>query len=429
MQFKINSDKLVPVLKKLKTVKAYEKDDESLSSLSITTTNKNENPVYPLSEYTLTIVSMTNAFWSSITLTDEDFIDYGTETKKNWEVLESGKIFVNAVDFTDMLLAVPKGVVLDFQNKALTKTKSKGEFLSAKYSENKKKASLDFVITKPKFFDEEPARESRDSTSANGSSFINAIKTVAFASQALTSEDLPDPFLWGTLVEIRDSNVVAVATNRKRICFYDKEQSPKDPDFTFNPISTFLIPVVDVLDPEKNIDFEVGNKTTIVKQNKCIYVIPNVSEPEKFPNWRVILSKVKSMHKAKISFSKQSLASSLKLVGLASGSKMGVRIDLDTSKKAIGFATQIVDDGGFMKAVYEETAPLEDSQIIWTEDDQPIMETVLLNIAFLKDICDTFSKDENIILNFGTNNTPIIVEGTDSIHKYVLTSLEVGHKK
>jgi DNA polymerase III sliding clamp (beta) subunit (PCNA family) len=409
MQFKINSDKFSTILKKIKTVKSYEKNDESLSSLLISTTK----------EPKLTITAMNNAFWSSITLIDSDFSD--------GEVLEEDKVFVNANDFIEMILAIPKNTILEFKTQNINKAKLKGDFLSLKYKSNKKQSSLDFAISKPKFFDEEPCSEQRKTAEANPESFINAIKSVAFAFDTLSSQDVTDPFLWGSLIEIRNKNVVAIATNRKRICFYDKEKSTENPDFKFNPISSYLLPVIDVLDDTNPLFFEVGYKTTIIKQNNCTYVLPNVSEPEKFPNWKAVLDKVTSSHKAKITFSKQSLSSTLKMVGLASGNKMGVRIDLDTAKKTIGFATQIVDDGGFMKAIYEESYPLEDDQINVFED--PVMESVLLNIEFLKDVADTFDKDEDIYINFGTNNTPVIIEGSKSVHKYILTSLEIGTKK
>lgn len=416
MKFTANIEPIREVLKKLRSSKILEKEDEENLSVILLEAKEEDGG-------SLRIVSTNDASWCCFEIGKADFESCEGDLDKNWKVSSPGKAFIGGKIFIDMILSFPKGVCLNFDVKTNTaKAKDKGEYLNVKYkTPGGKSSSTDFLFCKVNYFDEEPVKDEREKIEVSASKFVDAVESVSFASGVQSQEEAEEQ-LFGCRVELFGSEVFTSATNRKRICCYGDLSKDGEPDHFFDPIARFLEPILSNLNRTSDVTVEVGKKTTLIKQDGQTYCVPNVSDASQYPNCRKILLSQKETSLARIKFDKADIKRCLKTISLAVGKRFGMEISLDTEAKTIGFSAKRIDEGGSVRALHEENEVLGDAEIELKGEDH-VKESYLVSIEFFSDIIGRFPSDY-IFVEFGDGSKPLLFEDDNANFSYLLCLLK-----
>lgn len=406
MEFKINSDKLSNILKKIKSAKTFVADDESLSAILLDVKTDESGS-------SLKITSRNDACWSQFVLNDNDFVDYGKDKDKNWNVKDGGKIFVNGVSFIDRIVAAPKDTVITFK---LEENKEKGSHLKSKYrTETGKNVTSGFMLLKPKYFEEDPIEEERKTITIKASHLIDAVDSVCFATKGQADDS--DQFLWGCNLNISDDEKISSSgSNRKRICVYG--ETPSDKNTELHPVAGFLLPVIKNLVPVDDVDLEVGEKSTIITQGNHSYMIPNVNDLDKIPDYNSIVDNNRENVKVKIRMNRKELLDCVKSVGLVSE---GMKITIDPKNSNIVFSSEKINESGSIQAVHEEEKELGKAELE-VIDDSYEGDSYRFSVEFFKDVLQKIS-DDYIDVFFGDSESPVHFESDNSRIKYLQCSL------
>lgn len=394
MKFTVESDEFIPLAKRISQAKAFDPAHESLCAILLEATKDDDD------KGSIKIISQDGAFWAI------------NSTGANVE--EEGKAYVDGKTFIDVVKAYPEEAVLNFQT---TDGKSKKDTVlqvSCKKTKGKAKKTK-FNLVTVKHFDETPPKEKREEAKVNAKSLKEAVTAVSFASGFVDPNDV-DQFLCGCCIEIYKDDIIAITTDKKRICYHGDCESEEKP-FVIVPVANYLVAVLPNFNPDEDVTIEAGTQYTIFKQKSQSYGIPNAAIPDSFPQWREIIKGKAKNYTAEIQISSSVLMNCVEISEKISGKDLGILVEYDTDEKTLVLSTSRLETGGMLRASHKETETLEKEQIVGTAKGE-----VLLPIGFFKDILKKF-KNQDIKIKLGPSNNPIFIENSESDIKYLLATL------
>lgn len=415
MKFHINSDFLLPVLKKIDKTGAIDSDNESYCSIMIESNN-------PAGQSELKFVVRNAAFIAIFEINDEDFKEYDDKNKDHFLVSDQGKVYVDGKIFTSVLKGYPSNSILQFELKESASKKKKDGVLRVNCKRSKGKIKrTDFNTIKIKTFEEKPPDEKRDKLTINNiDKLTKAVNDVSFTSGVVDQEDA-NQYLCGCYIEIENDDIFAVATNRKAMCSSGDYDSTAKAPYKFLPVMTYFISALSNLDKSAPADFEVGERYTFMKQGGQSYYIPNAGLSDRFPEWRSVFTGKISSKVGVIRLSREALLDCIKTSEPIVGSDYGINIDVNTDNKEVIFTSSSIDSqGSLVRASHTEVSVLEDSNFTGT-----VKCEVLLPIYALKEILKRI-KETYVNVIFLGSNKPVLIEGDQTAIKYLLTPITIG---
>lgn len=402
MKFHVRQNEIQNALNVIKTSKALGKPDEELfSTIKIETLQEN-------GKNRIRFTATNTIAWASSSLTDEYFEElFGQEDYKEIFNVESyDKVYVDGHTLINVISGYPDNAIIHFDIAKKKKGDDEISNLVCECSRNNKreKKKSTFLVKVPSFFQEQPPDENREKTTLPARELIDAAMSVEFAS----STDDKDREFWGIFLEIRGSDVSSCATDKQRICWYDKEGLSRDISgecFKFNPIKPILVAALKGIDSKKELTIERGDKFTILRQDDRWHAIPNVIKTAQMDDdsefdWRKVAKGVHDAMEASVRIPRKTLKECAKLASSAGGGDFGIRIHFDTKNKKTHFAVEKIEGGG-VSCSHEEEIILEDNQF-----DGEIDETIILAINSISEIANRYNCDQ-IIFRVKDNQTPI----------------------
>ena len=415
MEFIVRKEEIENGLKVIKDSKALTKSmDDGVSSLLIEVDKESQ---------TLKLISSNYHVWCIIDINKDMFKSYedeGISYEDFFLINESGSVFVDGNEFINVILGYPQSAVIKFTSEQ--KDSSVSTFYLEAFTETKrgKKIRNSFLIRTPQFFEKDPPQEDNKKVTISTEKIVKAVNAVEFVSG--TNEKFKH--LWGVQVEINNSNITAMSTDKKRICYFNPkvegEYNPED-TITFTPIKSPLVSALKSLDNNKDVDIYIGERKTILKQEWQMHVLPNVlfTEDQTLPNWRGFVSKFNGEEdRVSVKTSKASIEGCVKRALLSSGGCLGIKIDFDTNNKQIEFSVQKVEESGLVQGKYSETEPLEEGQY-----SGELVQTVVISIDNLKDIISR-SKSEIIDFRVKDSVSPVFILNTEEDFGYITSTIK-----
>ncbi|MCK9273304.1 hypothetical protein M0P65_07230 [Candidatus Gracilibacteria bacterium] len=401
MKFHVRQNEIQQALNIIKTSKALGKQDEELFSI-IKIESFQEN-----GKNRVRFTSANTIAWSSSTLNDEYFEElFGNDDYKEFfNVEECSTVFVDGHTLINVISGYPDNTIINFDIKKKKKGDDEVSNLVCECSRNnkKEKKKSTFLVKIPSFFQETPPNEKRESITIPAREFVEAVSAVEFAS---STDDKQREF-WGVFIEIRNGEVCSCATDKLRICWYDKKGLSRDISgecFKLVPIKATLVAALKGIDLKKDMTIECGEKFTILRQNDRWHAIPNIvkstqSDGSSF-DWRTIAKGIHDAMCASIRIPRKTLRECAKLASSAGG-EFGVRIHFDTKNKKTSFIVEKIEGGGGISCSHEEEILLEDNQF-----DGEVDEIIILTIDSISEISSRYNCDQ-VTFRIKNNDIPI----------------------
>lgn len=417
MKFHIRQDEIAEAIAKINRAKSLAPTtDEVLSSLLIEVKRIDDKPF-------VQFVSTNGGMWSTVSVDTADFLD--SELPVSFDVESEGRAHVEGQSFIDMILSYPTGVIINFE---LEKSDEESLGFLKVESRRLKRGRVKksgFAVKSIDFFPEDAPEEKREAIEVSASSFVSAVKSVEFAS----SGDEKFPHLQGCRIEIYgEDDIAACATDRKRICWNDGtglERKSDEAKMIVNPINSSLVSVVGNLVLSDKVLIEAGPLYTVISQSNQRYVIPNVTNASKFPDWRSIVSGISGSQSAEIKVSKKVLNDFFKSAMATVSSKFGMRFEFDTvGEKKIIMAIDRMETGNILTSYHTEEEPLDDDSI-----SGEAKGGVIVQIDEFKEAVGRISGD-SVNIRVKDSNSPLEIFGDeDDGFKYVLSIISPAHRE
>lgn len=412
MKFSIRKEELEMALKVIKDSKALSKINDDIGTSSIMIEVDSENKV-------LTLTSTNYHVWCIAKLDSSVFADYDAELSTFFNMEESGEVFVDGFDFINVISGYPQDSLIHFS------TSQKNGDVETRYLEGVvetkrgKKIKNSFMTRTPEFFQKDPPVEERQVHTVPAKALYEAVNAVEFVSG---TED-GHKHLWGVQIEIYEDEIAAMATDKKRICYYDirgENRSDLDKGVHCVPIKLPLTSALKNLRMADTIDIHVGQKKTVLKQGWQTHVLPNVTfSNQKLPDWREFAKKLNSDEsRVNINLPKKSIDGCVKRAMLSSGGYYGIKIVVDTDSKQVEFSIQKVEESGIIQSKYSETEPLEEEQF-----SGRMVETVVLTTDNLKDIISK-SKSDTITFRIKDAASPMQIMNNEDHFGYIASTVK-----
>lgn len=412
MKFGIRKEELEMALKVIKDSKALSKINDDVGTSSILIEVDAENKA-------LTLTATNYHVWCIAKLDSSVFEDYDAELSVFFNMEESGEVFVDGFDFISVVSGYPQDSFINF-----TTSQKDGE-VETRYLEGivetkrGKKIRNSFMTRNPEYFQKDPPSEERTVHTVPAKALYEAVNAVEFVSGTEDSYK----HLWGVQIEIYDDEVAAMATDKKRICYYDvrgENRSDLDKGIECVPIKLPLTAALKNLRMADEIEVHIGQKKTILKQEWQTHVLPNIMfSNQKLPDWREFAKKLNDDEtRVNINLPKKSIEGCVKRAMLSSGGYYGIKIVVDTDSKQVEFSIQKVEESGVIQSKYSETEPLEEEQF-----SGRMVETVVLTTDNLKDIISK-SKSETITFRIKDAASPMQIVNAEDHFGYIASTVK-----
>lgn len=412
MKFSIRKEELEMALKVIKDSKALSKINDDVGTSSILIEVNAEDQV-------LKLISTNYHVWCIATLDATTFADYDVELSGFFNMEESGEVFIDGFDFINVVSGYPQDSMIHF-----TTSQKDGE-VETRYLEGivktkrGKKIKNSFMTRTPEFFQKDPPEEERKTYTVPAKALYEAVNAVEFVSGTEDSHK----HLWGVQIEIYDDEVAAMATDKKRICYYDirgEGRSDLENGVTCVPIKLPLTAALKNMRMADTIEISIGQKKTVLKQEWQTHVLPNVTfSNQKLPDWREFARKLNSDNeRVNINLPKKSIEGCVKRAMLSSGGYYGIKIVINTDEKNVEFSIQKVEESGVIQSKYSETEPLEDEQF-----SGRMVETVVLTTDNLKDIISK-SRSETITFRLKDGTSPMQIVNAEDHFGYIASTVK-----
>lgn len=402
MKFHVRQNELQKALNIIKSSRALGKPDEELfSTIKIEAFKEGD-------KNRIRFTATTTIAWASASINEEHFEElFGDDSYKEiFDVEEYSTVYVDGHTLINVINGYPDNTILHFDVNKKKKGDDEISNLVCECSRNnkKEKKKSTFLIKVPSFFQETPPDEDREEVTLPAREFVDSVMSVEFTS----STDDKEREYWGVFIEVYGAEVAACATDKQRICWYDKEGLARDTDggcFKLTPIKPMLVAAIKGLDAKKELKIERGEKFTILRQDDRWHAIPNIiktsqgDEDEEF-DWRTISKGVHDAMEASVRIPRKTLKECAKLASSAGGGDFGIRIHFDTNNKTAHFTVEKIEGGG-VSCSHEEEIVLEDNQF-----DGELDETIILGIDSIAEIASRYNCDQ-VIFRVKDNDTPI----------------------
>jgi len=333
------------------------------------------------------------------------------------EVEESGEVFIDGPQFIKIIDTFDKESFLDFSAEKDKDKKETNLICKTKNPKNNKwiQKTGFLTVTSVGPFDENPPDEKREKITVSADELIKAVNAVEFSSDT----NIIRQYLWGVQVEIfGKDDIAACATDKIRICWYDKKGADRDTEkaIIFIPIKSSFVSALKSINPKEDVDLEIGNKYTIIRQNEKWHGVPNTvqTDTDKMPVWREIAKKLEQDLKTFFKISKKELEDCVRSALVSPCGKFGVKIGLSSKKKMIKLAIDSIEDGGIIKTSVEAGGKLDDDKISGEE----IEGKFTLTIESLRDILSRCKSDE-ISIKIKDLNSPVIILDENEDFQYI----------
>jgi hypothetical protein len=366
MKFKISRDDLCRALSVVKKSHAFSKmEGEETVPLLIRATDK---------EISFIVTNL--GFWSRSKI-DKDFFPDEEKIKDVFHLETPGEFFVDGVNFIGHMEKYPKGSTVRFS----VEDRKNGKSLMVSCRDFGKKGrvkSTGFVQVKPRYFDEDPPQEKRETIEVDPIKLIEAVEAVEFVAES----DETKRCLWGIQLQIfSKEDIASCAANKLKICWFDKkgyDRNKQKPKITAYPLKNGLVPITKTLEKGEVCVFEIGEKNTIIKQKYQWHAVPNsIQTPkESMPNWRFHAEDKNKKVKTIVKVPRSYLIDCIKSSNLATGGEFGLRMSFDTDENKIDFSLNAVSDATMVKSFHNETEPIDKDNI----EGEPFNDSLVLTL-------------------------------------------------
>ena len=413
MKFKVSQEDLLRSISVIKNSKALGKiEDEDGAAILIEAKKHKNDDVLSLTSTNVGIWSGSSIHSGKKEFKDEDDIDLFIENE--------GRFFLDGHYFINIINSLPPYGYLEFE----LNTKEEGEkshlvcsWKSKKKKRSKKMRGITEVV--PTFFEERPPREHREEVSISTADLCEAVKGVEFASGTEETKQT----LWGIQIEVYDDGIAACATDKTRICWYDKNgyaKREKDPA-VFIPIKPCIVAILGSLNSSSPVHVEIGERYTIIKQNDQWHGLPNAlqSGEDLMPDWREIIEKSIDSCKISVIVDKQILMDSVKAGTGTHCGKFGLRIDFDSENNEMKCSADEIEDGFKLISYGKDIDLLEDGAF----SGEPFIDGFTFSIDTLTDILSKYDGDK-IEFKIQDKESPVQILCEKSPIGYMATSLD-----
>jgi len=423
MKFHVRQNELAKALNRLKVSKAIGKpEEEEFSTMLIQAKKENGKNVLKFT------VTNTTA-WASTSISQDYFEGLvGDDHNKLFDVEEEGELFVDGHPLINLINAYPESINVNFTVQSSKNSDGKDEAknlitsFSQKLSNGKtQKRTNQYLIKSPSYFNANPPDEDRKEVSIGADKLEKAIMAVEFAS----SMDEKHRQFWGCFLEIYSDSVACCATDKSKICWFDREGLERDKEkespFTVSPIKTTLVAAIKALSLDKPVTVRSGSKFIILEQDDQWHAIPSVQfglddETEVF-DWRTISNNVSDTQEASFTIPRKTLLDCVKTSTATLGGKFGIKIRLNTENKKIIFSVQRIEGGGVVNSD-ELDLELDDSQVTGDVDI-----TIILTIDSIKEIATRYSS-EDVVLRVKDNDFPVEFVSSKDPFRYITATVD-----
>lgn len=339
-----------------------------------------------------------------------------------FEIEQEGEVFVEGNDFINMILQLPKNSDLIFEKEEKESDDGEKENIlkltCVEKNSKKKSRSCTFLITEPSFFENEPPEEEREECKLDNPVFLSdAVNSTEFVS----SNDDKKQYLWGVNILVYGpDDIAACASDKVRITWYDRKGYNRDeePLFNFTPIKSSLVAALKVLNPAEDLNIEIGERYTILRQNNQWHGIPNAIEGgdgENLPNWRVITQTMEDNCNHEVKIPRETLCEFVKAATSSSCGKYGIQIHFDLPDKKYWLSVNQTSGGAVLKSTYKIEESINDENIIKGED---LDDSITLALEGFKEIINKYRSEFLVFKLIDCTNAVQIID-EDANFRYI----------